>query len=243
MSFSAFSPGSEFVWFENFAEVLWDERFWLAGMRSLLFAGASTALSFLIGFGLAFLMREKFRGHAFFYMIFIIPMLVVPVVIGYTFEMLLVQKGPLNGVLSLFWPKEVMITWLAQDVRLDTDAPGLTASRFPDLCIEGSNVYVVWQDGLSFGSPNIHFNRSTDFGNTWLPDDVQLNTAPGAPSGAPQDRPRPKAGLLFSTSGAGAGGARGPGRSGAAARSRSPARTRNRVPGPPPGPRQRRRPC
>jgi multiple sugar transport system permease protein len=43
-------------------------------------------------------------------------MLVVPVVIGYTFEMLLVQKGPLNTLLSWVWPAEVMVTWLAQEV-------------------------------------------------------------------------------------------------------------------------------
>ncbi len=117
MSFSAFNPGaSEFVWFENFAEVAGDDRFWLAIVRSLIFAGSSTVLSLLIGFGLALAMRDQFRGRGFFYMLFIIPMLVVPVVIGYTFEMLLVQKGPINGVLSLFWPGEVMVTWLAQEV-------------------------------------------------------------------------------------------------------------------------------
>ena len=117
MSFSAFNPtDAEFVGFENFAEVARDSRFWLAIARSLVFAGSSTIISLLIGFGLALAMRDQFRGRSFFYLIFIIPMLVVPVVIGYTFEMLLVQKGPLNGILSMFWPSEIMVTWLAQEV-------------------------------------------------------------------------------------------------------------------------------
>ncbi len=143
MSFSAFSPGSEFVWFENFAEVLWDERFWLAVMRSLLFAAASTVLSFLIGFGLAFLMREKFRGHAFFYMIFIIPMLVVPVVIGYTFEMLLVSKGPVNTILSFFWPNEVMVTWLSKEI------PAFLSLIFIEVWNWTPFVFIILLAGLS----------------------------------------------------------------------------------------------
>ncbi|MFQ5911797.1 MAG: carbohydrate ABC transporter permease [Nitrospinota bacterium] len=116
-SFNPFNPAaSGFVWFENYAEVFGDGRFWWSIARSLIFAGSSTFLSFLIGFGLALLMKEKFAGRGIFYMLFIIPMLMVPVVIGYTFEMLLVSKGPLNTILSYLWPGEVMVTWLAQEV-------------------------------------------------------------------------------------------------------------------------------
>lgn len=117
MSFNIFNPDAlEFVGIVNFADVVTDPRFHWAVARSLVFAGASTALSFVIGFGLALLMREQFPGRSVFYLLFIVPMLVVPVVVGYTFEMLLVQKGPLNTILSLFWPREVMVTWLAEEV-------------------------------------------------------------------------------------------------------------------------------
>lgn len=117
MSFNVFNPGEmEFVGLENFIGVVGDPRFRWAVVRSLVFAGSSTALSFLIGFGLALLMRDQFPGRGLFYLLFIVPMLVVPVVIGYTFEMLLVQKGPMNTLLSLVWPKEVMVTWLAEEI-------------------------------------------------------------------------------------------------------------------------------
>jgi multiple sugar transport system permease protein len=117
MSFNIFNQEElHFVGLDNFAAVLGDPRFRWAAVRSLVFAGASTALSLAIGLGLALLMRDRFPGRGFFYLLFIIPMLVVPIVIGYTFEMLLVQKGPLNTILSLVWPRQVMVTWLSREV-------------------------------------------------------------------------------------------------------------------------------
>ena len=40
-------------------------------------------------------------------------MLMVPIVIAYTFEMLLYQKGPLNGILSVVLGTDVNVLWLA----------------------------------------------------------------------------------------------------------------------------------
>ncbi|MEE9275476.1 MAG: sugar ABC transporter permease [bacterium] len=104
---------ADFVWFETFADVLTDERFMWAIPRSLFFAGLSTLGCFVIGFGLALLMYRPFRGHGFFYVFFILPMLTVPVVIAYTFEMLLYQKGPLNGILSAIFGIDFNVIWLA----------------------------------------------------------------------------------------------------------------------------------
>ena len=54
---------ADFVGLENFTEVLTDPRFYLSLGRTLVFAGASTILCLLIGFTLAYLMREPFRGR------------------------------------------------------------------------------------------------------------------------------------------------------------------------------------
>ncbi len=104
---------AEFVGFETFIEVLTDERFQWSVVRSLAFAGASTAGCFILGFGLALLMYRPFRGHGFFYTFFILPMLTVPVVIAYTFEMLLYQNGPVNGILSAILGTDINIIWLS----------------------------------------------------------------------------------------------------------------------------------
>jgi len=103
---------AEFVGFDTFWEVLTDQRFVWSFVRSFTFAGLSTLGCFLIGFGLALLMYRPFKGHGFFYAFFILPMLTVPIVIAYTFEMLLYQKGPINGILSAVLGTDVNVMWL-----------------------------------------------------------------------------------------------------------------------------------
>jgi multiple sugar transport system permease protein len=107
---------AEFVGLDTFREVLTDARFYQALGRTLVFAGSSTILCLLIGFVLAYLMREPFRGRSLFYLFFITPMLIVPVAIGYDFEMLLVQKGPLNQLLSWLTGQDIQVAWFAQRI-------------------------------------------------------------------------------------------------------------------------------
>ena len=63
-------------------------RFGWATLRSLAFATTSTLGCFVFGFMLAYLMKRPFRGQAIYYIIFILPMLTVPVVVAYTAEMM-----------------------------------------------------------------------------------------------------------------------------------------------------------
>jgi len=107
---------AEFVGLETFNDVLNDPRFYWALLRSLIFAAASTILCLVIGFALAYLMREPFRGRGLFYLLFITPMLVVPVSIGYTYEMLLVQKGPFNQLLSWITGQQIQVSWFAERI-------------------------------------------------------------------------------------------------------------------------------
>ena len=57
-------------------------------------------------------MHKPFRGSAFYYIIFILPMLTVPVVVSYTAEMMLYRNGPLNGVLSSLTGFDIQVSWL-----------------------------------------------------------------------------------------------------------------------------------
>lgn len=107
---------SDFVGLDLFWQVLTEDRFLRAVARSFVFAGTSTLLSVLIGFGLAYLLQSPFPGRGFYYLLFIIPMLTVPVVVGYNFQMLLYQSGPVNHILSLLVPGEVRISWLGEAV-------------------------------------------------------------------------------------------------------------------------------
>ena len=104
---------AEFVGLELFQEVLTDERLGWAIIRSLYFSFGSTIGCFVVGFGLALLMYKPFRGNGFYYIMFIIPMLTVPIVVAYTGEMLLYQKGPINGILSAIFGRDINVIWLA----------------------------------------------------------------------------------------------------------------------------------
>jgi multiple sugar transport system permease protein len=103
---------AEFVGLELFKEVLTDERFLWAVVRSLVFATASTIGCFVVGFALAYLMYKPFRGQAIYYMLFILPMLTVPIVVAYTAEMMLYQSGPVNDLITRIGGFEFKPAWL-----------------------------------------------------------------------------------------------------------------------------------
>jgi multiple sugar transport system permease protein len=103
---------AEFAGIDIFRDVLTDPRFGWAIVRSLLFATGSTLGCFVVGFALALLMYRPFRGQAFYYIFFILPMLTVPIVIAYTGEMLLYQNGPINGIISAIIGQDVNTQWL-----------------------------------------------------------------------------------------------------------------------------------
>lgn len=104
---------AEFVGLEVFREVFTDTRFGLSILRSLAFATGSTIGCFLIGFALAYLMHRPFRGQALYYIVFILPMLTVPIVIAYTAEMLLYESGPINDAITRVSGDQFKVAWLS----------------------------------------------------------------------------------------------------------------------------------
>ena len=103
---------AEWVGMDLFIEVLSDPRFGWAVVRSLMFATGSTVGCFVIGFALAYLMYKPFRGQALYYIVFILPMLTVPVVVSYTAEMMLYQSGPINDAITRISGIEFKPAWL-----------------------------------------------------------------------------------------------------------------------------------
>jgi len=92
-------------------------------VRSLAFATGSTLGCFVFGFLLAYLMYRPFRGQAVYYIIFILPMLTVPVVVAYTAEMMLYQSGPINALISAILGVDFKPAWLTNpDIALATVA-------------------------------------------------------------------------------------------------------------------------
>lgn len=97
----------------NYAEALANDRFLWAVGRTFLFAGTAVAIEFLLGLLLALLAYREFPGRRFYTTVFLVPMMIVPVVVGYDFSMLLVDTGPVNQVLSLLTGRDINVAWLS----------------------------------------------------------------------------------------------------------------------------------
>src|SRR5919204_6036573 len=103
----------------NFETVLYDAEFWASLGRTFYFAGVAVSVELVLGFCLAMLLSKEFPGRRFYITVFLSPMMVVPVVVGYNFSMIYVDSGPLNQILrplTALLGTEPRIRWLSHPV-------------------------------------------------------------------------------------------------------------------------------
>ena len=99
--------------FANYTDLAVDDRFWSALGRTAMIMLVCVPAEFLLGFALALLFMDDFRGKRFFYSILLMPMMVVPAVAGYMFFMLFQSGGPVNDILSTLSGTTVSLAWLS----------------------------------------------------------------------------------------------------------------------------------
>ncbi len=94
------SPG--FIGLDNYARMLRDKRFLASLVRTLLFAGGTVALQFLIGFGMALVFAGIVRGRKLVNTLVLLPIMIPSVVAAVMWLLILEpQFGLLNAVLRL----------------------------------------------------------------------------------------------------------------------------------------------
>ena len=92
-----------FVGFENYIDLLSNERFWQVVKTTSLIAFTSVALQFIIGFAIALALVKKVSGEGFFRISFLLPMLVAPVAVALVAKQILnPTMGPLNQITTFF---------------------------------------------------------------------------------------------------------------------------------------------
>ncbi|NEU99595.1 carbohydrate ABC transporter permease [Bradyrhizobium uaiense] len=118
MSFTNWTPtrgsllNASFVGFDNYAELLiYDTRFLEAVVRTFLIGAVCLSLEFVLGLGLAVIFLREFRGKAVLFSAFLTPMMILPVVVGYTFWMLFQSNGPINQMITLFAGQSFAPEW------------------------------------------------------------------------------------------------------------------------------------
>lgn len=110
---------ASFTGLDNYYAVLGNEQFWLAIGRSFYFGGVAVALELLIGFVLAMLVSQTTRFKRLYTTVFLVPMMIVPVVVGYNFSMIYVDSGPLNQLLAPLFNllgMDPRVRWLSHPV-------------------------------------------------------------------------------------------------------------------------------
>jgi multiple sugar transport system permease protein len=90
----------EFVGIDNFTRLLQGERFWSSLGITAIFALVAVPLQIAIGLGLALLINSVARGREFYASLFLIPMMLAPIVVGFAWNLFLNPiYGPLNSAL------------------------------------------------------------------------------------------------------------------------------------------------
>jgi multiple sugar transport system permease protein len=103
-----------FVGLQNYRDALFDPRVWGALQNTGIIVVTAVALEFLLGLGLALLFVGDFAGKRFAMPLLMLPVMVVPIVVGLTWRMLWDnQYGAINQVLSWIVGHDVNILWLA----------------------------------------------------------------------------------------------------------------------------------
>jgi multiple sugar transport system permease protein len=110
---------ARFSGLENYSDVIASELFWLSLGRTFYFAGAAVLIELVVGFVLAMLVTQCTRSKKLYTTIFLVPMMIVPIVVGYNFSMIYIDSGPLNQILAPFLEPlgiDPRIRWLSHPV-------------------------------------------------------------------------------------------------------------------------------
>jgi multiple sugar transport system permease protein len=110
---------ARFTGLANYQDVLTTDLFWWSIARTFYFAGTAVAFELVIGFVLAMLVSQCTRSKRIYTTIFLVPMMIVPIVVGYNFSMIYVDSGPLNQILEPLVVRlgiDPRIRWLSDPV-------------------------------------------------------------------------------------------------------------------------------
>jgi multiple sugar transport system permease protein len=147
--------------FANYTDLMVDARFWDALGRTALVMIICVPAEFLLGFALALLFMDDFRGKRVFYSILLMPMMVVPAVAGYMFFMLFQSGGPVNDIISHLIGQPFTLAWLSSPQW------SLVAVMIADIWQWTPLMFLILLAGL-VGVPEDQMRAATLLGASWL---------------------------------------------------------------------------
>ena len=104
---------AEPIWFWNFYDLYYDERFMNAVWRTLFVVGVCVVVELVLAIGLALLFLDEWPWRKVAVSIVILPMMIVPVDAANAFFMLFNDRGPINHLIGAVIGRPFEYAWLA----------------------------------------------------------------------------------------------------------------------------------
>jgi multiple sugar transport system permease protein len=104
-----------FIWFDNYKDLIFeDERYQNALYVTLLFEVITISIQMVLGLFLAFLFSGDFKFKKIITSIYLVPMMVSPVVVGFTARIAFTNDfGFVPQIINIVLQEEIFIPWLS----------------------------------------------------------------------------------------------------------------------------------
>lgn len=157
----------------NYQDLLGDEQLWIYFRNTGLYALLSVSLEVLVGFGIALLLRRRFRGSGIITTVILIPMMCSPVVVGLFWKLIYnpgfgilnyalgfpIGRGPdwLGSSQLALWAVVIVDVWMWAPYVMLLCLAGLSA--IPDYLYEAAEIdranwlYTFWRITLPQVAP------------------------------------------------------------------------------------------
>jgi len=155
-------PDKPFIGLGNYQELFRTPRFWNASLVTALMTVAGVGLELVLGFAFAdFVMADR-RGHRVIVALMLLPVMVMPVVVGYTWRLLWdAQYGPINQIIGWIIGRPFQFTWLG---RTDTAFFAILVS---DIWQWTPFMFLIFYAGLSSLDMELFDAAKIDGASTW----------------------------------------------------------------------------
>jgi len=108
-------PNRPFIGLGNYAALFKDVRFLHSILITAIVVVVGVGTEMFLGFGLAQILSVKMKGKRFFVAAFLLPVMAMPVVVGYTWRLLWdAMYGPINQIIGWIIGQPFQFTWLAK---------------------------------------------------------------------------------------------------------------------------------
>ncbi len=159
------------VWvaFQNFSNILNDKNIWQYFATTGRYALLSVSLQTLVGFLMAMLVREKFKGSGILTTLILIPMMISPVVVGLFWKLMYNPTfGFFNAILGFTVPSQAP-DWLASRFA-GTPMPGLAlwAVVIADVWMWAPFVMLLVLSGLKAIPDYLYEAAAVDRASSWF---------------------------------------------------------------------------